>query len=179
MALDTNIALGVKPVEQPNMLAQMGQMMQMRQMQQGYESENALRDFYAQGGDLSTAEGRRQLMSKVGLKGAEIIDRQSQTRSRDVGTAEKSLELAKSSYSNASYSKPGPVSRSPALGSPAKTYAGCSPTSFGKCPEFELGSNPCFLFRYTPQPYPPVIRQSPLLFLLGQSPNHQFLSPHP
>ena len=95
MALDTNIALGVKPVEQPNMLAQMGQMMQMRQMQQGYESENALRDFYAQGGDISTAEGKRQLMSKVGLKGAEIIDRQSQTRSRDVGTAEKSLELYK------------------------------------------------------------------------------------
>ena len=62
MALDTNIALGVKPVEQPNMLAQMGQMMQIRQMQQGFESENALRDFYAQGGDPSSAEGRRQLL---------------------------------------------------------------------------------------------------------------------
>jgi hypothetical protein len=73
----------------------MGQMMQLRQAQQGFESENALRDFYAQGGDISTAEGKRQLMSKVGLKGAEIIDRQSQTRSRDVGTAEKSLELYK------------------------------------------------------------------------------------
>jgi hypothetical protein len=95
MALDTNIALGVKPIEQPNMLAQMGQMMQLRQAQQSFESENALRDFYAQGGDISTAEGKRQLMSKVGLKGAEIIDRQSQTRSRDVGTAEKSLELYK------------------------------------------------------------------------------------
>ena len=35
MALDTNIALGVRPVEQPNMLAQMGQMMQLRQAQQG------------------------------------------------------------------------------------------------------------------------------------------------
>ena len=32
MALDTNIALGVRPVEQPNMLAQMGQMMQLRQL---------------------------------------------------------------------------------------------------------------------------------------------------
>ena len=95
MALDTNIALGIKPIEQPNMLAQMGQMMQLRQMQQGYESENALRDFYAQGGDLSTDEGKRRFMSKVGLKGAEIIDRQSQTRSRDVGTAEKYLELYK------------------------------------------------------------------------------------
>jgi hypothetical protein len=95
MALDTNIALGVKPIEQPNMLAQMGQMMQIRQAQQGFESENALRDFYAQGGDLSTAEGKRQLMSKVGLKGMDIIGKQSEISSRDIGTAEKSLAMMK------------------------------------------------------------------------------------
>jgi hypothetical protein len=95
MALDTNIALGVRPVEQPNMLAQMGQMMQMRQMQQGYESENALRDFYAQGGNISTDEGKRQLMSKVGLKGMDIIGKQSEIASRDIGTAEKSLAMLK------------------------------------------------------------------------------------
>lgn len=53
MALDTNIALGVKPIEQPNMLAQMGQMMQLRQAQQEYDSQNALRDAFAQGTDIS------------------------------------------------------------------------------------------------------------------------------
>ena len=95
MALDTNIALGVKPIEQPNMLAQMGQMMQLRQAQQGFESENALRDFYAQGGDVSTAEGKRQLMSKVGLKGMDIIGKQSEISARDIGTAEKSLAMMK------------------------------------------------------------------------------------
>ena len=95
MALDTNIALGVKPIEQPNMLAQMGQMMQLRQAQQGFESENALRDFYAQGGDLSTAEGKRRLMSKVGLKGMDIIGKQSEISARDIGTAEKSLGMLK------------------------------------------------------------------------------------
>ena len=95
MALDTNIALGIKPVEQPNMLAQMGQMMQIRQAQQGFESENALRDFYAQGGDISSAEGKRQLMSKVGLKGMDIIGKQSEISSRDIGTAEKSLAMMK------------------------------------------------------------------------------------
>jgi len=95
MALDTNIALGIKPVEQPNMLAQMGQMMQLRQMQQGFESENALRDFYAQGGDISSAEGKRQLMSKVGLKGMDIIGKQSEISARDIGTAEKSLAMMK------------------------------------------------------------------------------------
>jgi len=53
MALDTSIALNIKPIEQPNMLAQMGQMMQMRQMQQGYEQQNALRDAFAQGADIT------------------------------------------------------------------------------------------------------------------------------
>ena len=95
MALDTNIALGIRSVEQPNMLAQMGQMMQIRQMQQGYESENALRDFYAQGGDLSTAEGKRQLMSRAPAAGMKLIGQQSEISARDIGTAEKSLGMMK------------------------------------------------------------------------------------
>lgn len=95
MALDTNIALGVRPVEQPNMLAQMGQMMQLRQAQQGFESENALRDFYAQGGDLSTAEGKRQLMSRAPGAGMKLIGQQSEISARDINTAEKSLAMMK------------------------------------------------------------------------------------
>jgi hypothetical protein len=95
MALDTNIALGVKPIEQPNMLAQMGQMMQLRQAQQGFESENALRDFYAQGGDLSTAEGKRQLMSRAPGAGMKLIGQQSEISARDINTAEKSLGMLK------------------------------------------------------------------------------------
>jgi hypothetical protein len=95
MALDTNIALGIKPVEQPNMLAQMGQMMQIRQAQQGFESENALRDFYAQGGDPSSAEGRRQLLSRNPSAGMKIIGQLSENSARDINTAEKSLGLYK------------------------------------------------------------------------------------
>ncbi len=95
MALDTNIALGVRPVEQPNMLGQMAQAMQIRQAQQGYESDNALRDFYAQGGDVSTAEGKRQIMSKVGLKGMDVIGKQSEISARDVKTGMDSLKMLK------------------------------------------------------------------------------------
>ena len=95
MPIDPNIALGVKPIEQPNMLAQMGQMMQLRQMQQENESNNALRDFYASGGNASTAEGQRQLMSKVGLKGMGIIDKQSEISARDVKTQADSLKAIK------------------------------------------------------------------------------------
>jgi hypothetical protein len=53
MPLDTSIAMGVRPVEQPNMLAQMGQMMQLRQAQQGYEEQNALKQALSQGVDIN------------------------------------------------------------------------------------------------------------------------------
>jgi len=53
MPLDTSIAMGVRPIEQPNMLAQMGQMMQIRQAQQQYDQQNALRDAFAQGADIT------------------------------------------------------------------------------------------------------------------------------
>jgi hypothetical protein len=53
MPIDPNIALGVRPVEVPNMLGQMGQMMQMRQAQQQYEQQNNLRDAFAQGTDIN------------------------------------------------------------------------------------------------------------------------------
>jgi hypothetical protein len=76
MALDTNIALGVRPVEQVNMLGQMGQMMQLRQANDEYQSNNALKDFYAQGGDLTKPEDQRKLMSTVGAKGADLIAKQ-------------------------------------------------------------------------------------------------------
>jgi hypothetical protein len=100
MALDTNIALSVKPIEQPNMLAQMGQMMQLRQAQQGFESENALRDFYAKGGDLSTAEGKREIMSRAPGAGMKLIGQQSEIRARDVGTLGKEYENARVGLTN-------------------------------------------------------------------------------
>jgi hypothetical protein len=53
MPIDPNIALGVRPIEQPNMLGQMGQMMALRSAQQEYEGQNALRDAFASGGNLN------------------------------------------------------------------------------------------------------------------------------
>jgi len=58
------------------MLAQMAQAMQIRQANEEYESSNALKDFYAQGGDLNKPEDQRRLMSTVGAKGADLIAKQ-------------------------------------------------------------------------------------------------------
>ena len=95
MAIDPNIALNVRPIEQPNMLGQMAQVMAMRQAQQSYESDNALRDFYAKGGNASTEEGQRQLMAKVGIKGMDVIGKQSEISARNLGSTEKAIKLYK------------------------------------------------------------------------------------
>jgi hypothetical protein len=77
------------------MLAQYAQAMAIRQAQQGYESENAVKDFYAQGGDLSTPEGRRNLMAKTGSAGSKLIGAQSEITARDVKTGMDSLKMLK------------------------------------------------------------------------------------
>ena len=81
MALDTNIALGVKPIEQPNMLAQMGQMMQLRQAQQEYDSQNALRDAFSQGTDINDPAAFRRIAAinpklAFDLRGKDLEQRQ-------------------------------------------------------------------------------------------------------
>jgi len=63
MPINPNIALGVRPMEQPNMLAQMGQMMGIRQAQQSYEEQNALRDAFAQGADIRDPEAFKRIAS--------------------------------------------------------------------------------------------------------------------
>lgn len=90
MPLDTNIALGVKPVEQPNMLAQMGQMMQLRQAQQEYEGENALRGALQNGlpEDPST-------LLKYGSKGRAVYEAVLKGNKDKLDSAEKYLGLYK------------------------------------------------------------------------------------
>jgi hypothetical protein len=49
MPINPNIALGVRPIEQPNMLGQYAQVMALRQAQQEYENEGGLRRDLSQG----------------------------------------------------------------------------------------------------------------------------------
>jgi hypothetical protein len=84
MPLDTNIALGIRPVEQPNMLAQMGQMMQLRQAQQEYESQNALRDAFSQGADINDPAAFKRIAAinpklAMDLRGKDFEQQQKQT----------------------------------------------------------------------------------------------------
>jgi hypothetical protein len=61
MPIDPNIALGIRPIEQPNVLGQMAQMMAIRQAQQEYAGTNALRDAFASGGDFNDPAFRQRV----------------------------------------------------------------------------------------------------------------------
>ena len=60
---DYNIALGVKQPEPVNYLGQAAQMMALRAAQDELQGNEAVKQFYAQGGDLSTPEARARLKS--------------------------------------------------------------------------------------------------------------------
>lgn len=60
---DYNIAMGVKPPEPINYLGQAAQMMALRAAQDDLQGNEAVKQFYAQGGDTSTPEARARLKS--------------------------------------------------------------------------------------------------------------------
>ena len=111
MALDTNIALGVKPIEQPNMLGQMAQMMQIRQAQQEYQSQNALSDSYSQayaGGKFDpqavirglVESGQGHLVPKVEAQMLKAEQDRANTKKTQVDTLGKEYENARVGLTN-------------------------------------------------------------------------------
>lgn len=101
MPINPNIALGVQPQQPVNMLGQMGQMMALRQAQQEFEGGEALRDFYASGGDINKAEDRQRLLMRAPMQGQKILGQESERRARDVGTIEKRKALFDSQIKSA------------------------------------------------------------------------------
>lgn len=96
MPINPNIALGAQQQQQPvNMLGQMGQMYALRAAKQEFEGSEALRDFYASGGDTATAEGRRALLAANPKLGSQILNQQSEMLARDVKTQADSLKTIK------------------------------------------------------------------------------------
>lgn len=100
MPINPNIALGAQQQQQPvNMLGQMGQLYALRAAKQEFEGGEALRDFYASGGDLSKAEDRQRLMSMAPMQGQKLIGQQSEMLARDVKTQADSLKTIKDNVS--------------------------------------------------------------------------------
>ena len=108
MALNTNIALGVQPIQQPNMLAQYAQVMGIKAAQQEMEGSEDVRRYFSapadQRGDIS------QIMhTKGGRAASETL---SQNAQRDLkmqldalGAAKENVYMAKDPAALAEYMK--------------------------------------------------------------------------
>jgi hypothetical protein len=73
----------------------MGQMLALKAAAQDVQGGEALRDFYASGGNAGTPEGARALMAANPKMGMQILKGQSEMSARDVETQAKSLKTIK------------------------------------------------------------------------------------
>ena len=80
MPINPNIALGVQQQQPVNYLAQMGQAMALKAASQDIQGNEALREFYASGGNAGTPEGARALMAANPKMGMQILKTTAETQ---------------------------------------------------------------------------------------------------
>jgi hypothetical protein len=108
MALNTNIALGVQPIQQPNMLAQYAQVMGIKAAQQEMEGSEDVRRYFSapadQRGDISQI-----LHTKGGRAASETLSQNAQRQLKmeldALGAAKENVYMAKDPAALAEYMK--------------------------------------------------------------------------
>jgi hypothetical protein len=88
MPINPNIALGVRPIEQPNMLGQYAQVMAIRQAQQEYENEGGLRGALSQG----VPEDKTKLL-QYGPKGRAIYESLLKGEKEKLESSQKRIDM--------------------------------------------------------------------------------------
>jgi hypothetical protein len=88
MPINPNIALGIQPIQQPNMLAQYGQMMALKAAQQETEGYEGVKGAIAGGMDPTDPR-----MLQYGPRGVAAFKAAGEGRSKQLEAAEKSLTL--------------------------------------------------------------------------------------
>jgi hypothetical protein len=94
MALNTNIALGVQPIQQPNMLAQYGQMMALKAAQQETEGYEGVKSAIAGGMDATDPR-----MLQYGKRGIEAFKAAGEGRVKQQDALTKAFVNARESLS--------------------------------------------------------------------------------
>jgi hypothetical protein len=100
MPINPNIALGIQQPQPINMLGQMGQMYALKAAKQEIEGGEAVRDFFSQGGDLSTPEGQRQIMTAAPKLGGQLIKQQADIRKTQIDALKDEVALRRDALSN-------------------------------------------------------------------------------
>ena len=95
MPINPNIALGVQPQQPVNYLAQMGQAMALKAASQDIQGNEALRNFYASGGNAGTPEGARALMAANPKMGMQILKNTAETQRINADALSKSFANAR------------------------------------------------------------------------------------
>lgn len=88
MPIDSNIALGVRPIEQPNMLGQMGQMMALKAAQQESEGYEGVKNALAGGMDASDPR-----LLQYGKRGIEAFKAAGEGKIKQLEAGEKQTKM--------------------------------------------------------------------------------------
>jgi hypothetical protein len=99
MPINPNIALGAQQQQPVNMLGQMGQAMALRAASQDIQGNEALREFYASGGNAATPEGARALMAANPKMGMQILKNTAETQKIQGDALSKSFANAREGLS--------------------------------------------------------------------------------
>lgn len=97
MPINPNIALGVQPVQQTNVLGQMGQMMALRAAQQEMQGNEELRA--ASSGNIADPEVQRRMRMANPRMASQILNQFSEMSARDIKTQNDSLKTIKENVS--------------------------------------------------------------------------------
>jgi len=95
MPINPNIALGVQQQQPVNMLGQLGQIYALKGAKQEFEGNEALREAYAQGGDLNDPAFRQRVMAANPKLGSQLIKTSAETSKLQNEAIAKRIELSR------------------------------------------------------------------------------------
>jgi hypothetical protein len=95
MPINPNIALGVQQQQPVNMLGQLGQIYALKGAKQEFEGNEALREAYAQGGDLNDPAFRQRVMAANPKLGSQLIKTSAETSKLQNEAVAKRIELSR------------------------------------------------------------------------------------
>lgn len=102
MPINPNIALSIQPVQPINMLGTAAQAIALKAAMQDIQGGEALRNVFAQGGDINDPTVQRQIMAANPKAGADIIKKQADIRKTQIDTLKDELAIRRDALSGVS-----------------------------------------------------------------------------
>lgn len=101
MPINPNIALGVQPIQQTNMLGQVGQMMALKAAQQEMQGNEEMRNLFAGGANFDDPEFQRRGYTANPKAFQELLGKRATTQKTELEAIGKEIELRRDALVNA------------------------------------------------------------------------------